>query len=68
MTMLKRCPFCGRPVRAYYHWYFDSPVIEHTTRGRECVFDKLKFYSLSLEKAIELWNQRVEGLMEDDLK
>lgn len=68
MTMLKRCPFCGRPVGAYAHWYFGCPVIEHTARGYECVFDRLKFYGLSLEKAIELWNRRVEGLMEDDLK
>ena len=68
MTMLKCCPFCGRQVRIYVHGYYGCPVIEHATRGCECVFQIITMPSFQLEKAAELWNRRAKDLMEDDLK
>lgn len=65
---IKCCPFCGRQVRLYEHGYFGCPVIEHATRGRECVFRMLTVHGMQLEQAVELWNRRANDLMEDDFR
>lgn len=58
MSMVRKCPFCGRDVKAVQDGYYMAPVIRHATAGPECVFRALVMYGMDMDTAVMLWNRR----------